>query len=56
MRRKWCLTHEDVLALAHACRSLALERQLSVTIAIVDDGGYLLHIERLDPHSGADLT
>lgn len=48
MRHKLCLTHDDVRAMAAACREAALARQLPVTIAIVDDGGYLLHLERLD--------
>jgi glc operon protein GlcG len=48
MRHKLCLTHEDVRVMAEACRAAALARELPVTIAIVDDGGYLLHLERLD--------
>lgn len=48
MRHKLCLTYDDVLTMATACRQAALARQLPVTIAIVDDGGHLLHLERLD--------
>ena len=48
MRQKWCLTHADVMLMATACREAALARQLPVTIAIVDDGGFPLYLERLD--------
>jgi glc operon protein GlcG len=48
MRQKPCLTHEDVRILADACRQKAMARQLAVTIAIVDEGGHLWHLERLD--------
>jgi glc operon protein GlcG len=48
MRQKPCLTHEDVRILAEACRQKAMTQQLAVTIAIVDDGGHLWHLERLD--------
>ena len=46
MRMKPCLTPDDVLAIAAACKAhgAAIERQ--PTVAIVDAGGHLLYLER----------
>jgi glc operon protein GlcG len=48
MRQKPCLTAADAERLIVAARRLADERQWRVTIAVVDDGGYLLRLERMD--------
>ena len=48
MRTKHCLTAADVRLIAAACRSEAEKNGWAVTIAIVDDAGYLMHLERLD--------
>lgn len=48
MRHRPVLTAVDVRALAEACRAEASRQGWAVTIAIVDDGGHLLHLERLD--------
>lgn len=48
MKTKPCLTHEDCRKIMAACSAEALAHQWAVTIAIVDDGGHLLMLERLD--------
>ncbi len=48
MRRKLALTAADVQVIAGACRAEAEKNGWAVTIAIVDDGGHLMHLERLD--------
>lgn len=48
MRNRPALTAADVLVIAGACRAEAASLGLAVTICIVDDGGHLLHLERLD--------
>jgi glc operon protein GlcG len=46
MKQKPCLTTADVQRIAAACRAEAVRNGWSVTIAIVDDGGHLLFLER----------
>ena len=53
MKNKKCLTLADVKVIAAGCESEALRLNLAVTIAIVDDGGHLMWLQRLD---GAPLT
>ncbi|KXS32306.1 MAG: Uncharacterized protein AWT59_1565 [Candidatus Gallionella acididurans] len=53
MKNKKCLTLEDVKIIASGCESEALRHHWSVTIAIADDGGHLMWLQRLD---GAPLT
>lgn len=48
MHRKPCLNADDVRALVAAARDEAMRRGWRVTIAIVDDGGHPLSLERLD--------
>jgi uncharacterized protein GlcG (DUF336 family) len=48
MLTKSVLTLSDVRAIAAAAESEALAHQWAVTIAIVDDGGHLLWLQRLD--------
>ncbi|MGH7388628.1 MAG: GlcG/HbpS family heme-binding protein [Candidatus Rokuibacteriota bacterium] len=48
MRNRPALTASDVHRMAAACRAEAEKNKWSVTIAVVDDAGYLLHLERLD--------
>ena len=48
MISKSVLTLSDVRAMAQAAESEALAQQWPVTIAIVDDGGHLLWLQRLD--------
>lgn len=51
MREKWCLTATDVERIVTACRQEAAKDDLEATIAIVDDGGHLLYLERPDGQS-----
>jgi len=53
MKNKKCLTLEDVKIIAAGCESEALHQSWAVAIAIVDDGGHLIWLQRLD---GAPLT
>jgi glc operon protein GlcG len=48
MRQKPCLTAEEVRAIVGAARDEAQRNGWGVTIAVVDDGGHPLHLERLD--------
>jgi glc operon protein GlcG len=46
MRMKPCLTPDEAHKLMHACKAEAERNQWDVTIAIVDDAGYLILLER----------
>lgn len=48
MKTKSVLTLSEVRAIAQAAEAEALAHQWAVTIAIVDDGGHLLWLQRLD--------
>jgi glc operon protein GlcG len=48
MRTKPALTAADVHKMMAACRDEAAKNKWNVTIAVVDDAGFLLHLERLD--------
>lgn len=48
MKTKPVLTFDDVKKIAAAAEAEALANKWAVTIAIVDDGGHLLHLQRLD--------
>lgn len=48
MKTKPCLESADVKAMAAAAEAHALKHYWAVTIAIVDDGGHLLYLQRLD--------
>jgi len=48
MQAKSVLTLEDVKAIAAAAEAEAKSNNWAVTIAIVDDGGHLLWLQRLD--------
>ena len=53
MKQKKCLTLADVKIIAAGCESEALRQGWSVAIAVVDDGGHAMWLQRLD---GAPLT
>jgi glc operon protein GlcG len=53
MRTKPCLTAADVKKMMAACVAEAERNNWKVTIAIVDDGGFMLNLDRLD---GAAVT
>ena len=48
MKNKPTLTLDDVRSIAQAAENEASSHQWAVTIAIVDDGGHLLWLQRLD--------
>ena len=48
MRSKQALTLSDVKKIATAAEAEAVANKWAVTIAIVDDGGNLLWLQRLD--------
>lgn len=48
MKTKYVLELADIKSIAAAAEAEALKNNWAVTIAIVDDGGHLLHLSRLD--------
>jgi uncharacterized protein GlcG (DUF336 family) len=48
MRTKPCLTAADIAKAMAACKAEADKNNWKVAIAIVDDGGYLLHFDRME--------
>ena len=48
MKSKTVLEFSDVQAMSSAAAAEATKNAWAVTIAIVDDGGHLLHLQRLD--------
>ena len=48
MKSKTMLENVDIKVIAAAAEAEALKNKWAVTIAIVDDGGHLLHLQRLD--------
>jgi glc operon protein GlcG len=48
MRTKPCLTVADVKKMLAACEAEAAKNKWSVSVAIVDEGGYLLALQRMD--------
>lgn len=48
MHSKSVLNRDDVAGIVAACREEALRNQWAVTIAVADDGGHPLALERLD--------
>ena len=48
MKSKAVLEHADVQIIAAAAHAEALKNNWAVTIAIVDDGGHLLNLDRMD--------
>ena len=48
MRKKPCLQSSDVRKMAEACRAEAEKNKWVVTVAITDDAGVLLYLDRMD--------
>ena len=48
MKSKFALELSDIKAIAAAAEAEALKNSWAVTIAVVDDGGHLLWLQRLD--------
>jgi glc operon protein GlcG len=53
MKHKPVLAHDDVVRILDHARAEAQSNQWAVTIAVVDDGGHPLALERLDGASPA---
>lgn len=51
MNQRPCLNDQAIQAMAQAARTFARQQQWPVTVAIVDDGGHLLHLQRLEDAS-----
>ena len=47
MRSKHCLTASDAQKIIVACNDAAQKNSWKVSVAIVDEGGYLIRLERL---------
>jgi len=48
MYSQWALSLDDAKDIAKACRACAEDKGWKVVIAIVDDGGHTMYLERLD--------
>jgi glc operon protein GlcG len=48
MYSQWALSIDDAKNIASACKACAVENGWNVVIAIVDDGGHTMYLERLD--------
>src|SRR5258708_38254968 len=48
MRTKPCMTSTDAQKMMAACKAEAEKNKWKVSIAIVDDAGVLLHLERME--------
>ncbi len=48
MLTKFCLSSVEILAIVAACKARAGELGIDATIAVVDEGGQLLYLERAD--------
>ena len=56
MKHKPVLTRDDVARILEHSRAEALANNWAVTIAVVDDGGHLLALERLDGAAPVSAT
>lgn len=58
MRTKSSLTLMDAGKIIAACKTEADKNNWKVSIAVVDEGGYLIHLERMDgaPLPSADIA
>jgi glc operon protein GlcG len=56
VRNKMCLTAADAQKIVAACKVEAEKNKWNVSIAVVDDGGFLVHVERLDGAVGQSAT
>ena len=48
MRNKMSMTAADAQKIVAACKVEAEKNHWNVSIAVVDDGGFVIHLERLD--------
>lgn len=55
MRTKPCLTSAEIKKIAAAAEAEAIKHQLKVAIVVVDDGGHLVGLMRMDGASPANV-
>lgn len=55
MKTKPCLTLDDVKKMAAACEAEAVKNKWNVAIAILDDGGHLMWLARMDGATPANV-
>ena len=48
MYSQWALSIDDAKEIASACKACAVQNGWNVVIAIVDEGGHTMYLERLD--------
>ncbi len=56
MRNKMCLTLADAQKIVAACKVEATNNKWNVSIAVVDDAGFPVHLDRLDGAVGQSAT
>jgi len=48
MHNRYCLTSAEAQMIVAGCKAFATNNEWSISIAVVDEGGFLIHLERLD--------
>ena len=56
MKNRMALTQEDCLTIAAAAEAEARRNSWNVAIAILDDGGHLMHFQRMDGATPANAA
>lgn len=56
MKKRMALTQEDCLTIAAAAEAEARRNAWNVAIAILDDGGHLMHFQRMDGATPANAA
>jgi glc operon protein GlcG len=56
MRTKFCITADDAQKIVAAAKAEAKKNNWNVTVAVVDDGGFLVHLERMDNAPAQSVT
>jgi len=56
MRQKYTITLEDARRVAEAAHKTATENEWNVVISVVDDGGHLVYLERMNDVQNGSVT
>lgn len=48
MHNRYCLSAAEAQMIVVSCKAFAASNKWNISIAVVDDGGFLIHLERLD--------
>jgi glc operon protein GlcG len=48
MHNRYCLTSAEAQMIVASCKVFAANNKWNISIAVVDEGGFLIHLERLD--------